>query len=84
MAKAHPWRSRYGLTWAAAWFGFGAILWPFFGPTVVEVALGFAVMGVIGGAIFSLALGIAEGRRRLDEMSLPSFAVLGRGHHLGG
>jgi len=66
-----------GLTWAAAWFGFGAILWPFFGPTVVEVALSFAVTGLIGGAIFSLALGIAEGRRRFDEMSLPSFAVLG-------
>ena len=66
-----------GLTWAAAWFGFGAIFWPFFGPTVVEVALGLAVTGLIGGAIFSLALAIAEGRRRFDEMSLPSFAVLG-------
>ena len=36
-----------------------------------------AVTGLVGGAIFSLALGIAEGRRRFDEMSLPSFAVLG-------
>ena len=41
------------------------------------VALTFAQMGFIGGAIFSTALGIAEGRRTLDEMSLSSFAVLG-------
>lgn len=34
-------------------------------------------MGFIGGAIFSIALRIAEGRRTFDEMSLPSFAVLG-------
>ena len=69
-----------GLAWAAAWFGFGVIFGPFFGATVVglfEVALSFAVWGLIGGAIFSMTLGVAEGRRTFDEMSLPSFAVLG-------
>ena len=66
-----------GLAWAAAWFGFGAILWPFFGPNLVEVAVAFAWLGLVGGTIFSMTLGIAEGRRTFDEMSLPSFAVLG-------
>ena len=34
-------------------------------------------MGFVGGAIFSVVLGIAEGRRRFDEMSLPRFAAWG-------
>ncbi len=69
-----------GLTWAAAWGGVGLILalvvgailgdlFVFLGASVVYAATGF-----IGGAIFSTVLGIAEGRRRFDEMSLWRFA----------
>ena len=73
-----------GLLWAAAWSGVGAIL------AVVTIVLGsgaavdigvfaglLAVPGFVGGAIFSTVLGIAEGRRRFDEMSLPRFAGWG-------
>ncbi len=72
-----------GLTWAAAWGGVGLILvlvvgailgdlFVFLGASVVYAATGF-----IGGAIFSTVLGIAEGRRRFDEMSLWRFAGWG-------
>ena len=71
-----------GLTWAAAWFGAGAILGlVFFGAAInVELfanALLFAVMGFIGGTTFSGVLGLTEGRRRFDELSLSRFAALG-------
>ncbi len=66
-----------GVTWAAVWGGVGAILTPFFSATVFVVALSFAQMGFIGGVIFSTLLGISEGRRRFDEMSLPRFAFWG-------
>jgi len=71
-----------GLTWGAAWFGVGAILQPVTAGAIVMVelflgGLGFAMMGFIGGAAFSVVLGIAEGRRRFDEMSLPRFAGWG-------
>ena len=71
-----------GLTWAAAWGGVGALI------EVATMVLGinaialfelatYAIMGFIGGAIFSTVLGIAEGRRRFDEMSLWRFAGWG-------
>ena len=71
-----------GLTWAAAWFGFGAVIGlVFFGGGVnAELfanALLFAVMGFIGGTTFSGVLGLTEGRRRFDELSLSRFAALG-------
>ncbi len=37
----------------------------------------FGVVGFIGGVTFSTVLGIAEGRRRFDEMSLWRFAGWG-------
>ena len=77
-----------GLTWAAGWIGILTIF-----ASVIEFRIGFAwpptlghllansarfgAMGFIGGAAFSGALGIAEGRRRFDEMSLPRFAGWG-------
>lgn len=72
------------LTWAAGWSVGGAI----FGLITVASGLdpisalfwvpaSFAVLGFIGGAIFSTVLGIAEGRRRFDQMSLPRFAAWG-------
>ncbi len=57
-----------GLTWAAAWFGGGAIVGLLFGggfATIIPVSVVFAVMGFIGGAAFSGVLGIAERRRTL-------------------
>ena len=71
-----------GLTWAAAWFGggaiFGVITGVFTGSLVGSVvAFGgiFAALGFGGGTVFSIVLGIVEGRRRFDEMSLLRFAA---------
>ncbi len=75
-----------GLTWAAAWSPFGAILglvlWVVIGGTpLLNTLVGFvataATLGFVGGAAFSAVLGIAERRRRFDEMSLPRFAAWG-------
>ena len=77
-----------GLTWAAAWSGIGAIfglvLWvggSFPQGSVIGSMLFFALFGgasgLICGAAFSVALGIAGRRRRFDEMSLPRFYALG-------
>ena len=73
-----------GLTWAAAWFG----VWAAAGLVSLAIngagALGqlvdtlmFPLLGFVSGAVFSGVLGIAEGRRRFDEMSLPRFAAWG-------
>ena len=77
-----------GLTWAAAWGGVGMIVLS--GLLVLgaaPVGLGMfdvvfnsgllAVLGFVGGATFSTVLGIAERRRRFDELSLPRFAAWG-------
>ena len=73
-----------GLTWAAAWSPVGVIvgLVGVFGTLdrvldYVAFAGLFAIMGFIGGAAFSVVLGIAEGRRRFDQMSLPRFSAWG-------
>ena len=73
------------LTWAIAWSGVGATLglvWPNssgrgVAASVVDGFIGWAILGFVSGATFSVVLGIAEGRRRLDEMSLPRFAAWG-------
>ena len=80
-----------GLTWAATWSVVGTLLWwaanllivgnpsTFIGPFALTVGalVIFGEVGFIGGAIFSVVLGIAEGRRRFDQMSLPRFAAWG-------
>ncbi len=74
-----------GLTWAAAWSGLGAMLGLAWGAIsgsglalgFVSGVLAFAVIGFIGGSAFSVVLGLAEGRRTFDEMSLPRFAGWG-------
>ncbi len=68
------------LTWAAAWFGFGAIVALVGGGGLADLYLqsaGLAAAGFVGGGIFSTVVGIVEGRRRFDEMSLPRFAGWG-------
>jgi hypothetical protein len=71
-----------GLTWAAAWGAAGAI-------TVLgfllltgsrpdpPLPLMFGAFGFVAGVIFSGVLGLVEGRRWFDQMSLPRFAVWG-------
>lgn len=68
-----------GLTWAAAWFGAGIILLLIVGPGAADVPfpLFFALLGFLAGLTFSGVLGIAEGRRRFDQMSLLRFAGWG-------
>lgn len=68
-----------GLTWAIAWFGAGLVLLLVvgFGAGDVPFPLVFGVLGFLAGVMFSGVLGIAERRRRFDQMSLPRFAVWG-------
>ena len=68
-----------GLTWAAAWFGAGLVLLLIVGLDAADVPfpLFFALLGFLGGIAFSGILGIVEGRRRFEEMSLARFAGWG-------
>ncbi len=73
-----------GLAWAAVWAVVGVIvmvvttvlgLYP--ASEIIEGAAAGVLTGFVAGATFSAALGISEGRRRFDEMSLPRFALWG-------
>ena len=72
-----------GLAWGAAWFGAGMVmmlgLLLITGSTGADVPypIGFGVLGFIAGVTFSGVLGLMEGRRRFDEMSIPRFAGWG-------
>jgi hypothetical protein len=67
-----------GLSWAIAWFGAGVLLaLAFPGAADVPFPIAWAGFAFVGGVIFSTVLGIGEGRRRFDQMSLPRFAVWG-------
>ena len=68
-----------GLTWAGAWFGAGMLLLLVVGPDAADVPfpVGSGMFGFLAGTTFSTILGIMEGRRRFDEMSVPRFAGLG-------
>ncbi len=68
-----------GLIWAMAWFGAGLVLLLVvgFGAADVPFPILFGVFGFLAGATFSGVLGIVEGRRRFDQMSLPRFAAWG-------
>jgi hypothetical protein len=67
-----------GLTWGAAWFSAGILLLlvPGF-EADVPFPLLFALLGFGAGVTFSAVLGVAERRRRLDQMSLRRFAGWG-------
>ena len=80
------------VTWAAAWGVVGVMLRIVLGVITggpIAAASGslvaglvppfvlFGMFGFVGGAAFSGVLGIAEGRRRFDQMSLPRFAGWG-------
>lgn len=73
-----------GLTWAAGWALVGVLIElitefvPGWDGALVDVwVTALAVPGFLGGAVFSVVLGIAGGRRRFDELSLPRFACWG-------
>jgi hypothetical protein len=71
-----------GLTWAVAWGAAGAIVTLGFvlrtgSRPDAPFPLMFAAAGFIAGLIFSGVLGIVDGRRRFDQMSLPRFAAWG-------
>ena len=68
-----------GLTSAIAWFGAGVMLLLIVGVGAADVPfpLGFGLLGFLAGITFSGVLGIVEGRRRFDQMSLPRFAAWG-------
>ncbi len=83
---------RMGLTWAAAWSVAGTMIrivtleiigGTLRGPdyslvsALIALPVVFGVMGFIGGATFSMALGTAEGRRWFAEMSLHRVAAWG-------
>lgn len=65
-------------TWAAAWFAVGFVpRWVFGIDGDLPFPLLFGALGFIAGVIFSGLLVLTEGRRRLDQMSLPRFAGWG-------
>jgi hypothetical protein len=71
-----------GLTWAAVWGGVGTITMLGFllvtgSRPDAPFPLVFGVFGFVAGVIFSGVLGVVEGRRGFDRMSLPRFAAWG-------
>jgi hypothetical protein len=76
-----------GVTWALGWAPIGAVLgsvlWflldvPVGLLAVIQInAIAFGILGFLGGTIFSTVLGLAEGRRQFDELTLPRFAAWG-------
>lgn len=67
-----------GFTWAAAWSAVGFVpRWIFGVNSDLPFPLLFGGLGFIAGVTFSGLLVLTEGRRRLDQMSLPRFAVWG-------
>jgi hypothetical protein len=67
-----------GLTWAAAWFAAGGVpRWVFGIESDLPFPILFGGLGFIAGVTFSGILVLTEGRRRLDQMSIPRFAVWG-------
>jgi hypothetical protein len=71
-----------GVSWAAAWGGAGAIVMLGFllrtgSRPDAPFPFMFAAAGLVAGLLFSGVLGLAEGRRRFDQMSLRRFAAWG-------
>jgi hypothetical protein len=68
-----------GLAWGLAWFAAGMVLLFIVGPDAADVPfpLGFGALGFLAGVSFSGVLGLVEGRRRFDQMSIPRFAGWG-------
>ena len=71
-----------GLTWAAVWGGAGTIVMLGFllrtgSRPDAPFPFMFAAAGLVAGLLFSVVLGLAEGGRQFDQMSLRRFAAWG-------
>ncbi len=77
-----------GLTWAAGWAAFGLLigvssklfpspLWDRFFEVFDAPLPALAVPGFLGGAMFSLVLGVAARRRKFEELSMRRTAAWG-------
>jgi hypothetical protein len=71
-----------GLIWGAAWGVAGNIVMLGFllktgSRPDAPFPILFGAFGFVAGVVFSGVLGLVEGRRRFDQMSLPRFAVWG-------
>src|SRR5262252_8290238 len=67
-----------GFTWAVAWSATGFVpRWVFGIESDLPFPILFGVLGFIAGVTFSGVLMLTEGRRRLDQMSIPRFAGWG-------
>jgi hypothetical protein len=70
-----------GLVWAAGWAVVGGgIMEAFVDPRGAILDMWpqtLAIVGFVGGVVFSTLLGIAERRRRFGELSIPRFAAWG-------
>jgi hypothetical protein len=78
-----------GLTWAAGWAVFGLLIgissrlfpdllpWDAFFNVFDAPLPALAIPGFIGGALFSIVLGIAGRGRRFSDLSVPAFAAWG-------
>ena len=73
------------LTWGAGWSLVGAAIGVLnvvvagapLSVVILPFAYSWAKMGFLGGTLFSIVLGIAEGRTRLDQVSIPRIAAWG-------
>jgi hypothetical protein len=68
-----------GVAWGLAWLGAGLVLLLIVGPDAADVPfpLFFGLLGFVAGMIFSGILGMTEGRRSFDQMSMRRFASWG-------
>lgn len=75
-----------GVSWALGWAAVGAVIGFITGTALgsiplqvisVRYAVLFAVMGFVGGALFSMVLRTAERPRSFEELSLPRFTLWG-------
>jgi hypothetical protein len=78
-----------GLTWAAGWAVFGILIgissrlfpdilpWDAFFNVFDAPLPALAVPGFVGGALFSIVLGIAGRGRKFSDLSVPAFAAWG-------
>lgn len=68
-----------GVIWAGVWLSAGLVLLLIVGPDAADVPfpLFFGLLGFLSGLLFSGILGLVDGRRSFDQMSLGRFAALG-------
>lgn len=68
-----------GIAWGLAWLAAGLVLLAIVGPDAADVPfpLFFGFLGFVAGVTFSVVLGLTEGRRSFEQMSIKRFATWG-------